>query len=493
LAASAQAPCASIYTVTGSSCADLKVSPNLTRCDDRRLRGAVQTECSGEKATAKFATGSQRFVADLEMAADGWGKKAWKVTSLKATAVTAPPAAARAAPEPAPVAAAQPAPAEAVASQAAAPAPAVAAPETSADRVVAQAAEPKADERKVEVAAYLDVQAQHNLNGRSTTGARYFNETNNRVILNTAELTTKISQGPVQFRLDIAAGAQTDKQDAVEIDTTQTPAVFKQDALRHFNQATVTYTPPISDRISITAGKFPTHIGYELTRAKDNAVLTGGLLFSFGVPLNHIGASVTGIVIPDMLTSTVYVMNGWESRLNRESNNNATIGANITGSPIKGLTLVYNLISGVEGTDQSQLRTLHEVIATYKLLDSLDLAVDYVMASQTKAVSGQDAKWSGLLLTAKYQLLESLALVGRYEIFDDSDQGFAVGGYAGAGTKQKLTNLSFGMNLDLGGGLETRFEARQVKSDVKSSTFKDKDGADADSETTMTWGLLLSI
>ncbi|MBL7689434.1 MAG: outer membrane beta-barrel protein, partial [Bdellovibrionaceae bacterium] len=116
------------------------------------------------------------------------------------------------------------------------------------------------------------------------------------------------------------------------------------------------------------------------------------------------------------------------------------------------------------------------------------------------AISGQETgstvagKWQAYSLYSKVALSERTRLVGRYEIFDDRDSGLAVAGALSAtGAARQYQSVTLGLNRDLSGGLELRFEARQDIADQSSTLFKDSSGASTSHQETFSLGLLFSL
>lgn len=344
-----------------------------------------------------------------------------------------------------------------------------------------EAAHSEEAKASIEVSGYADFYYQNHSAGALTAGARAFGKKAGLLTLNTAELTLKGSKGPAAIRLDIAAG------DTVEdLSPTTTP----QDQLRNMLQAYVTYSGEELGGWSINAGKFYTHLGYELTRAKDNWLYTRGLLFAFGIPLWHQGVSASGPIIPGKLTGGVYALNGWDGRTAAELNRSVTLGANLSYTAIANTTLTYNYIGGPEQADPASMREVHELIAAYQT-DAFGVALDAIVGREGGAVAG---RWHSAALSGRYSLIERLDLVGRYEFFDDRDNGFAVNGaLAAAGEKRLYQSMTLGLNRKLAGDLELRFEWRRDTANESASAFKDKDGRNADSQTTYNLAMLLSF
>lgn len=326
---------------------------------------------------------------------------------------------------------------------------------------------------------------------------RYFDRHSNQMTLNMAELSLKKKAGKVSFRADLAVGEMVDQlsgggsQSVTGTGAGQNPTnTAANEPTRNLTQATLTYAA--SDRISITAGKFYTHMGLEVTKAKDNWQYSRSYTFNYGIPFWHVGMSGTYTFMPDKLAGTIYVLNAWDGRISQEQNKSTTVGANLNFTGVEGLVGNYNYIGGAEGTDQSR-REAHEVNITYTVNPTIVLATDFVFGTQKNISTSGDAKWSGLAVYLKAALNSFYSISPRYEIFDDSDKGFAIaGGLSVPGEKQKISSWTLANTFNLGDGLEARLELRSDKSD-SNLFYKDKDGADIDHQESYAAAFLYSF
>jgi hypothetical protein len=349
------------------------------------------------------------------------------------------------------------------------------------------------------VNGYLDFYYQSNFNQTNTTPSRVFGKNNGVLQLNTAEATLKRKQGDVAFRIDIGAGETVDAL-SPSVTTAGTGAITGLDASRHVMQALLTYTPSQAPGLSVTAGKMYTHMGFEITRAKDDWNYTRGYLFNFGIPLWHEGLNVAYTFLPDHLTAGVYAYNAWDGRMIAEANRSLTLGANLTATLVPGTSLIYNYIGGPETADSRSLREVHELILQYGFADRVWLAADAIMGSQQQAIGGDRANWNAWAVYGKATVAGPLAFVARYEIFDDSDKGFAVAGALGGATtaantwvRTRYSSITGGFNWDMGDGLESRIEYRYDTSADAAPIFAKPDATSNDNESTLNLALLYSF
>ncbi|MGZ3744685.1 MAG: outer membrane beta-barrel protein, partial [Pseudobdellovibrionaceae bacterium] len=293
-------------------------------------------------------------------------------------------------------------------------------------------------------------------------------------------------KGPVQFKADLAFGEMVDP--LMGVDPTAAVSTANADPTKNLTQALLIYSPVSINGLTLTAGKFYSYMGYEVTHAKDNWQYSRSYTYNYGLPFWHEGLSAAYCFIPEKLTGTIYFLNAWDGRIANERNKSATLGASLNWVPVEGASLTYNYIGGSETTDSAAIKSVHELNGSYEFNPFASIAFDSILGKQIHATSTNEAKWTGYTLYAKFNFTNWYALSPRYEVFDDSD-GFALG----QGIQQKITSLTLSNNFNLGNGLETRLEVRNDKSNIKSSYFKGRNGQDSDSETTTAVALLYSF
>lgn len=318
--------------------------------------------------------------------------------------------------------------------------------------------------------------------GPQVTEGKYFDRNVNQLTLNMAEISIKKTAGKVSLKTDLAMGEMVDQLSG--------GATAFNEPTRNLTQAILSYSP--SERASISVGKFYTHLGFEVTKAKDNLQYSRSFTFNYAIPFWHQGISFGYKLIPDVLSSTIYVVNAWDGRNSQEQNKSSSTGLNLNYSGAKDFAVNYNYLGGAEATESGR-REVHEVNGSYNINSSLTLAFDYVAGSQKKVTTIDEAKWSALTLYFKAVVNDTYTISPRYELFDDSDNGFAIsGGLSAPGLKQKITSWTLSNTFNLGDGLEARIEFRTDKSD-SSGFFKSKTGADSDRQETYLAAFLYSF
>ena len=239
-----------------------------------------------------------------------------------------------------------------------------------------------------------------------------------------------------------------------------------------FQQAYLTYVVPVGSGLTVDAGKFVTHMGNELTRAKDNMNYSRSFLFAYAIPIYHVGIRAL-YPFRDNLSVCVHVVDGWNGV---PANQTKTFGATITYTPISTLTLLANYIGGPSQpeTVSKVFRNVAELVATFTASDKLTLAVDGNYGTDSPA--GTSLSWYGVAGYAKYSLTEKTAFALRGEVYSDPD------GYT-TGTAQHLKEATLTFEHKPVSSLILRTEFRYDWSTVDA--FVDKDGAPSISQTTL--------
>lgn len=348
------------------------------------------------------------------------------------------------------------------------------------------AQEAASTEKPIEFSGYFDMYYQSDSNTQIRTPGRIFDARNNVAQVNLAELSFKKSKGPVHFRADFSFGEMVDT--LMGVDPTAALPSANTDPTKNMTQAILSYSPSNISNLTLTAGKFYSYLGYEVTHAKDNWQYSRSYTYNYGIPFWHEGLGAAYGFIPGKLTITAYLLNAWDGRIANEQNKSATLGASLNWIPVQSASLIYNYIGGSENTDSAALRSVHEFNGNYEVNSFVTIAFDYVIGKQIHSVGTDDAKWTGYTVYAKFNFTNSYALSPRYEIFDDSD-----GLILNQGIRQKITSITLSNNFNLGDGFETRLEVRNDKSNAKSTYFKDREGQNSDSETTTAVALLYAF
>lgn len=333
-----------------------------------------------------------------------------------------------------------------------APAPA-AAPAAPAVATATPAPAPPAPKWYEEIAVngFLSATYSYNFNtpASGTNQYRAFDFDDNMIKLDVVTLTIQkaISKpGEVGFRVDASAGSSLPRVEAAY-------GLFQGQDF-DLKQGFVSYIAPLGSGLRFDAGKFVTYMGYEYIESwdtpNDNATRSFG--FFYGVPATHTGLKAS-YSFSDQLAGMLMVANGWDNA--RDNNSSKSIGAQLTWTPTKSVSVAGNFITGPERTGvNSDPRSTYEVVAQWKLTDATVFGLDGLYGTEKGAVTpGETASWSGLALYARLGVTDAFALCLRGEIFNDADG-------ARTGTVQKLKEVTVTPELKIGKGLCLRADLR---------------------------------
>jgi len=277
----------------------------------------------------------------------------------------------------------------------------------------------------IAVNAFVSAAYEYNSN-RPASGLssyRVFDFNDNSFNLDVAELVVQIAATKPRdagFRIDIAAG-----NSVPEVSKAQDQTVAQFD----LQQAFVSYIAPIGSGLRFDAGKYVTHLGYELIEGYDgyNDNYSRSILFGYTIPFTHTGIKAS-YALGSKVGAMVEVVNGWD--LVRDNNRSKSVGAQLTLTPVAPLSVLLNWIGGPElANDNHTNRNAFDVVVTLKPTGALTLGVngDYGIEEGTSRVNpGADAKWKGIAGYAAYAATRKFSLALRAETLHD-DGGVRLG------------------------------------------------------------------
>ena len=198
----------------------------------------------------------------------------------------------------------------------------------------------------------------------------------------------------------------------------------------------LSYMVPVGKGLRLDAGKFVTHLGYEVIGGYDgyNDNFSRGFIFGYGLPFTHTGLKAS-YPFSARISGAFLLTNGCDAvtRLN----GGVTFGGQLAVVTSKTTDLTFNFLPGPEKphTDHEQ-RSLYALVGTWKVVPRFSLGFDGLYADEDHAASnGSDAIWKGLAGYAKYSLTRQLSLAFRGEVFAD------IGG-SRTGTPQTLRGFT---------------------------------------------------
>ena len=312
------------------------------------------------------------------------------------------------------------------------------APAPSSTPTPAPTPAPKPWYEEITVNGFVSATYSYNTNrpASGTNQFRVFDFDDNTFKVDVAEVVLQkavAKPGEAGFRIDAVAGGSIPRVSAA-VGLFRDASGKAQDF--DLQQAFVSYIAAVGSGLRFDIGKFITHHGYEVIEGYDgyNDNGTHSFLFGYGIPFTHTGIKA-GYTFSDKLTAMVMLVNGWD--VVKDNNRGKSLGAQLTFTPSKTVTVVANYMVWPERSDgDGDTRNVVDVNARWKLTDRTVLAVDVVYGSEANAVTrGQTAMWNGIVGYARFGLSDSFALILRGELFNDRDG-------ARTGVAQKLKGIT---------------------------------------------------
>lgn len=225
-----------------------------------------------------------------------------------------------------------------------------------------------------------------------------------------------------------------------------------------------------TDKLSITAGQWGTHIGYEVIDAPINYNYSLSNLFNNG-PFYHTGLKAT-VATSAKSSLTFGLVNGVDSK----DDNNDKLGymGQFYVSPAEGWNLYLNWIGSEEpvATDGSmKFYSLFDLTTSYQISEKFLLGVNAAYGTQNKL------SWGGAAVYAQMALTDKFGLGVRYEYFDNKDGARYLLNADGEGAS--VNSFTLTGNVIISDNLLFKPEFRldsYAKAKSGDGQFEDKDG-----------------
>lgn len=273
---------------------------------------------------------------------------------------------------------------------------------------------------------FADIYYQYDFNQPVTLDRPNFlynHKRHNELNINLALLKLSYEQKKLRANLGIMAGSY------VQYNLSAEPGFFKP-----IYEANIGYT--FSDKLSIDAGIFPSHIGVESAISKDNWNLSRSMLAE-NSPYFETGIKVT-FTPNKKWTTTLLLLNGWQNI--KETNRSKAFGTQIQYKPNeKWLFNSSTFIGNEKPNTAKQLRLFHNFYATYTPSNKIGLSLLLDAGAEKKYQSPGYNNWLGAAVLIKYSPLKNWSAAGRVEYYKDKNDvliftiipaGFKTWGYS---------------------------------------------------------------
>ncbi len=327
--------------------------------------------------------------------------------------------------------------------------------------------------QEVTVKGFVSSSFTYNLN--TPEGARndlrIFDGDHNSFTLDVAQLSVQSlpeDRGETGFRFDLVAGSVI-------------PPVMALDPGRQvdLHQGFASWIAPVGRGLRVDAGKFYTHLGYELVEGVDgwNEQHSRSFLFGYAIPGLHVGVKGT-LPLSDRYSVMAGVVNGWDNPL--ENNRSKSLIAQFSAAPFEGLSVAANAIYGPElAANDGVNRWVLDLTGSLALTPKVRLGANFDLGQEeavalvpTPETAGEEdesaddtSDWMGAAGYLRLEFTPKVALNLRGEFFDDQD------GYrTGLGAPVTLTEFTVTPEYRCSDRMTIRGEFRLDRADEKIFT-----------------------
>lgn len=187
-----------------------------------------------------------------------------------------------------------------------------------------------------------------------------------------------------------------------------------------------------TDKLTVTAGSWTTHVGYELLDAADNDIYSMSYAFSYG-PFFHTGLKA------NYLIGKFNVMAGLANPTDLKS----SFGKAPDGSDYKNKFFIWQIgyageklstyLNGQQGSYNpvSSNISQFDLTAAYKFTDKFKLGVNATNVTYSDDNTSDKQTWSSAVGYLKYDVTEAVALNYRAEYLDNKDNALVLGAPVG--------------------------------------------------------------
>ncbi|MFC6191925.1 porin [Dyadobacter subterraneus] len=308
-----------------------------------------------------------------------------------------------------------------------------------------------------------------------------------------------IKSGEFQLGLVQAKAVYTNSKSEAVVDLTFGPNAnlgnygnFPFSTALAIKQAYFTYK--FTDKFSMTAGQFGTHIGYEVIDAPANFNYSLSNLFNNG-PFYH-----TGVKATYAFTDKVSLMAGVVNNVDGLGDNNRKKGiiSQLFISPVSGWNVYLNFINsneanpGADGDSPKAHYRVFDVTSSYQVTPKFLVGVNAALGSQKGDYQGtggpvDSQSWGGAAIYSNVAITDNFAIGARYEYFNNDNGVRALLAYpngkedgaVGIGTHVNSVTLTGNIGLADGHILikpEFRLDAYPKAGGTKQEQFEDSDG-----------------
>jgi hypothetical protein len=271
---------------------------------------------------------------------------------------------------------------------------------------------------KLKLSAFVDTVFAYNFN-RPFDHANFFPgvgtsaKRHDEISINQAEVDVVLPPEPVGFKLALNFGTSTEVVHAAEV----RGVAVSPDVWRNLVQASVQWQTSVGRGLLLEAGVYPSHIGLESFQTKDNWNYTRSWLGELS-PYYQAGLKAA-LPLSDHWSAQLHLLNGWQTIA--DNNDGKSLGAQLAWSGDRASFTLNGFVGPELPGDDDDLRTMVDVLASFKATPSLTFSAAFDAAHEERPV-GDAVGWHGIGLYARFAPPSSrTAFAVRAEYYDDED------------------------------------------------------------------------
>ena len=272
--------------------------------------------------------------------------------------------------------------------------------------------------RRLEIGGFVDLVYAYNFN-RPADHANWFAgigtsaKRDNELAINLAQIDFVMAPKPVGFHLAAGYGTSLEVVHSAEVRGVATHP----DVWRNLVRASIQYETGVGRGLTVEAGVYPSHLGFEAFQTKDNWNYTRSWLGELS-PYYQTGVKIA-YPLGEHWSTQVHLLNGWQ--VIADNNRGKSLGWQFAYAGER-VSLALNGIVGPELPDDDRdLRALLDTVLVVKATPAWSLAASLDVAGQEQP-EGDDARWEGIALFARRAAPGArTAMALRAEYYDDED------------------------------------------------------------------------
>ena len=218
------------------------------------------------------------------------------------------------------------------------------------------------------------------------------------------------------FRLDTVLGGSYPRIDAAA-GLFRDPYTGASNSDFDIRQAFLRYRA--NENLTLDAGKFATHIGYEIMPGVDGKNPHGTPAYGYTFnPFTHTGLRLN-YEIDDSLSAMGLVVLGADNF--QDTNHSLSFGGQLNWHPSEDFSLIFNVLDGPERAyNDRDRRRYYEILANYGVSDEVTLGMQAFTSTEEGLAPVSGSAWvNGMSFYVQTQLSDNFFLNFRQEFYND--------------------------------------------------------------------------